>query len=73
MDEKLAILLKHLPALQAQGVYSIKIDGIEVHLRGMPQAETSPPQELPAGRDPVTYGLPPGVKMPSLRDRRDQR
>lgn len=63
------MLLKHVPALRDQGVYSLKVDGIEVELRGLPQAETSP-AELPVGRDPVTFGLPPGTKMPSLKDRR---
>jgi len=70
MDEKLATLLKHLPAFQALGVSSLKVDGIEVHLRGMPQAETAPAEQQPQGRDPVMYGLPPGVKLPSLRDPR---
>lgn len=71
LDEKLAVLLKHLPALRAEGVFTLKVDGIEVQLRPVAaQDDGKPPEEPPAGRDPVTFGLPPGTKLPSLRDRR---
>jgi len=70
MDEKLTILLKHLPALQAEGVTALAIDGLQVTLRPKPLPEAPAQEEPPAGRDPLTFGLPPGTKMPSLRDRR---
>ena len=70
LDEKLAILLKHLPALQAQGVSSLRIDGIELQLRALPGLELPQGPPEPQGRDPVMYGLPPGIKLPSLRDKR---
>lgn len=71
MDEKLQILLKHLPALRAEGVVAIMIDGVQVQLNPL-RLEEAPQTvvEPPAGRDPVTYGLDPRVKLPSLRDRR---
>jgi hypothetical protein len=69
LDEKLSILLKHLPALRAEGVSCLKIDGIELLLRPvMPSEMASEPPSV--GRDPVTLGLPPGTKLPTLRERR---
>jgi hypothetical protein len=70
LDDKLAILLKHLPALRNEGVLRLKIDGIELELRPLMVEEPPKAEEPPAKRDPVTFGLPPGTKMPSLRERR---
>ena len=70
LDDKLAILLKHLPALRNEGVLRLKIDGIELELRPLMAEEPPKAEEPPAKRDPVTFGLPPGTKMPSLRERR---
>jgi hypothetical protein len=70
LETKLAVLLKYLPELRAQGVLAIKVDGLEVALRPLAVEEPQKPaEEPPAGRDPVTYGLQPGTKMPTLRER----
>jgi hypothetical protein len=70
MDEKLQILIKHLPALREQGVSCLKIDGIELLLRPVLPSEEIPQKlEPPQGRDPLRYGLKPGTEMPTLRGR----
>lgn len=68
METKLAVLLKYLPQLQAAGVSSLKIDGLRIDLRPITNMDAAPQpvEEVPAGRDPVTYGFKPGTKMPSL-------
>lgn len=68
MDTKLATLLKYLPQLQAAGVSSLKIDGLRIDLRPTTNMDAAPQpvEEVPAGRDPVTYGFKPGTKMPTL-------
>lgn len=71
LSEKLDVIVKFIPILQGQGVTSIVIDGIAVHFRGMPQADTSPSQETPAPNErALTMGLPGSTRLPSLRDRR---
>lgn len=69
MDERLAILLKHLPALRGEGVVRLEIDGIKLELK--PAVVELVATEQPKNkRDPVTLGLPPGVTLPTLGGRR---
>lgn len=65
MNEKLTVLLQFLPFLREQGVSSLKIDGVELLLGPLPVKDEPKPEEEPPGRDPVTYGLRPGSKMPA--------
>lgn len=69
MDERLAILIKHLPALREQGVSSLELDGLKVHLLPTPPEEPAKVSEESqrAGRNPLRYGLPEGTQMPTLR------
>lgn len=68
MDEKLAVLLKHLPQLREQGVLELKIDGIEAKIAPqIPEKQDSDGPKSP--RNPVDYGLPAGTLMPTLRGR----
>lgn len=69
LDEKLTTLLKHLPALRAEGVSCLKIGDIEVLLRPVIPEMPASPEPPRNTRDPARYGLPPDVKLPSLRDR----
>ena len=68
MDERLAILLKHLPALRSEGVVSLEIDGIKLQLKPM-GLEPQQGGEQRNKRDPETFGLPPSVLLPTLKGR----
>lgn len=70
LDARLGTIVKYLPQMREMGVSRLTIDGIEVEMRGMPQAQAAEPAPmLNVGRDPLTMGLPTGMKVPSLRDR----
>lgn len=71
LDEKLTVLLKHLPALRSEGVSCLEIEGIKVELRPITVELQSQAAEAVANRrDPTTFGLPPGALMPTLGGRR---
>lgn len=71
LEARLGALVKYLPQIREMGVTRLVIDGIEVDMRGMPQAATIETPTAPQmGRDPVTMGLPGGLRVPTLRDHR---
>lgn len=73
MEEKLAALLRHLPALRAGGVTYVEVDGLKVLIDRVP---ADPGQEGQAAapespwNDPNTYGMPHGTPMPPSLARR---
>ena len=72
METKLVVLLKYLPELRAQGVLTLRVDGLEATFEALPtqavEAESATPL-TEQGRDPQMYGLPPGTKLPTLAAR----
>lgn len=56
--------------LRADGVQSLKIDGIEITLRPLVVEQHAPTSTEPVSpRDPVALGFPANTKLPTLRNR----
>lgn len=73
MEEKLAALLRHLPALRAGGVTYVEVDGLKVLIdREPPAPDESGKSAAPDSpwNDPNTYGMPHGTPMPPSLSRR---
>jgi hypothetical protein len=73
-DEFLTSLLERAPAMRSAGILEFACDGFHVKLA---PADEKPGEMVPLGKvvdeapvsaadDPLTYGLPPGSKVPGF-------
>lgn len=62
----LAAITEHARALRAVGVVHVELNGIKIDLAPDNSGETRNQStvEPDALNDPLTYGLPPGVRVP---------
>lgn len=72
MDETIQIFLRHVKALRESGVLHVKCGDFEASIAPMPLSAGDSAEEdsvIPdAGKDPVTFGYPPGTKRTTLHD-----